>query len=89
MHVHRRWVNVEVVCSFTVVEVLGQHAVFDQNFLSRIDAFVVNGYARSRPSWWVVNHVTSSFPIFCPSFPSRQESPAATKSASQGWPKAS
>ncbi len=36
-------VNIEVMGRFPVIEVLGQHAVFDENFFSGVHAFIVHG----------------------------------------------
>ena len=36
-------VNIEVMGRFPVIEVLGQHAVFDEDFFSGVHAFIVHG----------------------------------------------
>ena len=73
-----------------VVEVLREHTVADEHLFSGVHALVID-WIRAIASLRVGSSttVTMSEPIFWPRRPSRHESPAATRSASQGCPKAS
>ena len=83
-------VNIEVMGRFPVIEVLGQHAVFDEDFFSGVHAFIVHGIgAITTHHGGVVDHGDQFVANLLTEFSIQARIARATKSASHGWPKAS